>query len=205
MKRILIAGVLALLAAVATGDVTGFNSNATQKAALTTIDSVPTRTQLQSHDLVVPDDLITIAANVDKMFEPGVRLRAIHGLAVYCTSKGVSCPDGSPAHTALVNVIAANTAAHAGADLLVLRAAIESIGPLQIPGDLSDPGGAHLADLLNHPSRDIRAAAARALADLRNCQAVQALRVRYQNESTDQVKLVISETLRILSQPTTCQ
>jgi len=200
MKWAVIAGVLAVLAAVATGDVSNFNQNSVQQSALTTIDSVPTRVQLQSHDLVVPDDLITIAANVDQVFEPAVRLRAIHGLAVYCTSKGVSCPNGSPAHTALVNVISANTAAHAGADLLVLRAAIESLGPLRVPEDLQQ-----LADLLNHPSRDIRAAAARALGALCNTSAINFLRMRYQDESTDQVKLVISETLRILSQPASCQ
>jgi HEAT repeats len=195
MKWALIAGVLAVLASVATGDVTILQL--TQQEALTTIDSVPTRSQLQSHQLVVPEDLITIAANVDQKFEPAVRLRAIHGLAVYCTSKGVTCADGSPAHSVLVNVITANTGAHAGADLLVLRAGIESLGPLRVPGDLQQ-----LANLLNHPSRDIRAAAARALGALCNTSAVGALRVRYQNESTDQVKLVISETLRILSQST---
>lgn len=200
MRTLAILGVLAVLGAVATGDVSMFDSNVSQQSALTTIDSVPTRAQLQGHDLVVPDDLITIAANVDNKFEPAVRLRAIHGLAVYCTSEGVTCPDGSPAHTALVNVITANTAAQAGADLLVLRAAIESLGPLQVPGDLQQ-----LSDLLNHPSRDIRAAAARALAALCNTSAIGALRIRYQNESTDQVKLVISETLRILSQSTNCQ
>lgn len=200
MKALPILGLLVVFGAVATGDVSMFNSNDIQKSALTTIDSVPTRTQLQSHELVVPDDLITIAANVDQQFEAGVRLRAIHGLAVYCTSVGVSCPKGSPAHSALVTVISANTAAHAGADLLVLRAAIESLGPLRVTDDLQQ-----LSDLLNHPSRDIRAAAARALGALCNTNAIGALRVRYQNESTDQVKLVISETLRILSQSGNCQ
>ena len=197
MKAAVTLGVLALLAAVATGDVTMFN--ASQQSALTTIDTVPTYSQLQGHELVVPDDLITIAANTEQKFEPAVRLRAIHGLAVYCTTQGVSCPASSPAHDTLTALIDTNGAAHAGADLLVLRAAIESLGPLQVPTDK-----AQLVTMLNHPSRDIRAATARALADLRNCQAINDLRVRYQNESTDQVKLVISETLRILSQPNYC-
>ncbi len=196
MKPAIIACVLAVLAAVATGDVTILQ--ATQQAALTTIDTVPTKSQLQNHDLVVPDDLITIAADGEK-FEPAVRLRAIHGLAVYCTTPGVTCPDHSPPHDTLVALITANAGARAGADLLILRAAIESLGPLQVPGDLQQ-----LTDLLNHPSRDIRAAAARALAALCNTAAISYLRVRYQNESTDQVKLVISETLRILSQPGSC-
>ncbi|MBV8760246.1 MAG: HEAT repeat domain-containing protein [Deltaproteobacteria bacterium] len=197
MRKLVVIALLALLAAVATGDVTMFN--ATQQSALTTIDIVPTWSQLQGHELVVPDDLITIAANTEMKFEPAVRLRAIHGLAVYCTTQGVSCPDASPAHDTLASLIGANEAAHAGADLLVLRAAIESLGPLEVPGDKP-----LLVAMLNHPSRDIRAATARALADLRNCQAINDLRVRYQNESTDQVKLVISETLRILSQPNYC-
>lgn len=196
MRWTVTAFVVALLASVATGDVTILQ--ATQQAALTTIDTVPTKSQLQNHDLVVPDDLLTIAADAER-FEPAVRLRAIHGLAVYCTTAGVSCPDHSPPHDTLAALITTNGGAHAGADLLVLRAAIESLGPLQVPGDKDQ-----LVLMLNHPSRDIRAATARALADLRNCQAINDLRIRYQNESTDQVKLVISETLRILSQPNYC-
>ena len=52
MKAAVTLGVLALLAAVATGDVTMFN--ASQQSALTTIDTVPTYSQLQGHELSCP-------------------------------------------------------------------------------------------------------------------------------------------------------
>jgi hypothetical protein len=174
-----------------------------RKAALTTIDTVPSTDDLAQATLSVPDDLVAIAlAATDdgSTVDPGVRLRAIHGLAVYCTATGNSCPDGGAIHAALEQLITSNAGAHAGSDLLLLRAAIESDGPLKVQTDLS-----FLAPLLDHPSRDIRAATARALAQLKNCQATSALRQRYQNESTDQVKLAISEALRILSQPSSCQ
>lgn len=193
---------IAVCAAVASGDVTMITL--TQQFALTTIDSVPSKTQLQGATIVVPDDLITIAANVDQKYTTAVRLRAIHGLAVYCTTPGVSCPGGSPAHDTLAALVTTNAGAQSGADLLVLRAAIESLGPLDVPDDLDHQPGPQLVTLLNHSSRDIRAATARALGQLCNTAAINPLRVRYQNESTDEVKLAISAALRILNQGPPC-
>jgi hypothetical protein len=169
-----------------------------QTWALTTIDTIPSSDDLTHATLVVPDDLVRIASNVDGNQEPGVRLRAIRGLAVYCTTPGNTCP--STVHDTLQTLIQTYASAHSGSDLLLLRAAIEADGPLKVLDDL-----ALLGPLLDHPSRDIRATTARALAQLKNCQATTALRQRYQNESTDQVKLAISEALRILSQPPSCQ
>jgi hypothetical protein len=168
-----------------------------QTWALTTIDTIPSSDDLTHATLVVPDDLVRIASNADGMQEPGVRLRAIRGLAVYCTAPGNTCP--STVHDTLKTLIQTYATAHSGSDLLLLRAAIESDGPLKVGTDVG-----LLTGLLDHPSRDIRAASARALGQLCNTAATDALRTRYQNESTDQVKLAISETLRILSQPNSC-
>jgi hypothetical protein len=200
MKLTGIALVLAALVAVATGD-TLMNLSDQQAFALTTIDSVPSSQQLADATLTVPDDLVAVAANLNDNYDTAVRLRAIRGLAVYCKSPGNSCPDTGSVHQALRTLISSNKDAHAGSDLLLLRAAIESDGPLKVSGDLD-----LLLPLLDHPSRDIRATTARALGDLCNTASttVDRLRQRYQNESTDQVKLAISATLRILSQPTNC-
>lgn len=203
MKLTGIALVLAALIAVATGDTLTSLSDQ-QTFALTTIDQVPSSQQLADATLTVPDDLVAVAANVNGTYDTAVRLRAIRGLAVYCKTQDPQedpCPDTGSVHVALRTLILANKDAHAGSDLLLLRAAIESDGPLKDSGDLD-----LLLPLLDHPSRDIRATTARALGDLCNTASttVDRLRQRYQNESTDQVKLAISATLRILSQPTNC-
>jgi HEAT repeat protein len=84
------------------------------------------------------------------------------------------------------------------ADWLKLRmkAAIEALGVLRIPDDVSI-----LLPQLDHPSRDIRASAAHALRDLGNTQAIPTLRARYQQEQVQQVRIAISDALRVLGQP----
>ena len=99
------------------------------------------------------------------------------------------------AHTSVATVITATATAHDGSQVLLLRAAIETLGTMRVSSDAST-----LQPLLDHPSRDIRAATARALRDLCNNQAITPLRARYSVEMTDQVKLAISEALRILGQ-----
>lgn len=194
MRRAVIVPALAALVAVPAAASIVLSQQ--QQAALTTIDSVPSSDDLVSATLSVPDDLVAIAANLDGGYEPAVRLRAIHALAVYCTSPSATCPAAGPVHTTLTDLIGSTASAHAGSDLLVLRAAIEADGPLKVATDLD-----LLVPLLDHPSRDIRAATARALGQLCNTGAINPLRVRYQNESTDQVKLAISATLRTLPCP----
>jgi len=78
----------------------------------------------------------------------------------------------------------------------VLRATIEALGVLRVPDDVT-----LLVPQLNHPSRDIRAATARALRDLGNTQAIVPLRARYDQDQVDQVKVAISDALRVLGQP----
>ena len=193
MKKLSLAFVLAVPLALAG------TSSVPQGAldALTTIDSVPTQAQL---DLAFMgsaansrDKLIGIALDTASS-EVGVRLGAIHALQNYCPlPPATTCAATDPAHQALYNLIGSVGAARAGSDVLVLRAAVEAIGPLEVQTDID-----LLVPLLDHTSRDIRAATAHALRDLCNSNAVTPLRVRYQHEPTDQVKLAISEALRVL-------
>jgi hypothetical protein len=169
-----------------------------QQEALTPIDTVPSKAQLESLPpayTVSQTELQQLAG--DGSASPALRLRAIHALSTYCAvAAPQTCPDTDPAHQTLVALIQANGSAHSGADLLILRGAIEAIGPMRGSNDAS-----MLLDLrlLEHPSRDIRATTALSLGALCNTAAINALHQRYTNESTDQVKLAISAALRMLS------
>jgi hypothetical protein len=171
--------------------------------ALTSIDTVPTREQLdtafQMGQLEPLSTLTGIVASQDKTIspdgvDPGIKLRAIHALAKYCTVAS-ACTTSDVAHQAVIGVFDDTRGAQTGAQVLMLRAAIETIGAMKVSTDAP-----LLQELLAHQSRDIRAATARALRDLCNPQAITPLRARYSIEMTDQVKLAISEALRILGQ-----
>jgi hypothetical protein len=197
IRSIMAALLVALAAALATG-ATALPEPV--QNTLTTIDSVPTKTQL---DNVFPTgealaNLSTIAQ--DNAADIGIRLRAIHALAKYCPDllvvpANTPCTTSELAHQTLEDLITESRDETSGAGVLLLRAAIETIGTLH----LSDDAG-FIEGLLDHPSRDVRAATARALRDLCNTQAITKLRVRYTAESTEQVKLAISEALRVLGQ-----
>jgi HEAT repeat protein len=163
-----------------------------QENELTPIDSLPTTQQL---DLVFQGqalaELSAIAGAEGN--DIGVRLRAIHALVNYCTAP---CAVGDTAHDTLASLVTANADVLSGSDLLVLRAAIEALGPLEVATDVN-----LLSPLLNHPSRDIRATTADALRDLCNTSAIEPLRVRYSEETVEQVELAISEALRLLAEP----
>jgi HEAT repeat protein len=165
--------------------------------ALTPLDTLPSREQLKTahgSDQAALDNLQLIAL-AQGTVDPGVQLRAVRVLPQYCN---LPCPAADPAHTTLVTL--ATTPRYRdsrrGSDLLVLRAAIEAIGVLRVPDDVS-----LLIPQLEHPSRDIRAATARALRDLGNTQAIVPLRARYTQEQVGQVRLAISDALRVLGQP----
>ena len=178
---------------------------------LTTIDAVPTETQLDTIAFTDHADaltgLTTIASDVDS--DIGVRLRAVHALAKYCA--GTQCLDGDTAHQTLVSVInncmnggggGCSAAPHddAGSAIVILRSAVEALGPQRVGTDVT-----LLESLLQHSSRDVRAATVHALRDLCNTQAIGALRAQQQNETSDQVRQAITEALRILGQPQPCQ
>jgi HEAT repeat protein len=190
MKKVILGCVLGALIAVAAAEPT-----MTETFALTTIDMLPTRGQLDgalgSAQEPTSDRLIAIAE--DGSDDTGVRLRAISALPRYCP-----CGSDTSVHDALASLIPADSSQLSGKDLVLLRAAIESLAVIR-PADPADTP--KIEGLLNHPSRDIRASAARALAAMCDSSAINALRVRYQNESTDQVKLAISAALRTLPCP----
>jgi hypothetical protein len=166
-----------------------------QQQALTAIDTVPTKTLYESLPDMPLDQATLQSVAADGSASPAFRLRAIHALSTYCAvAEGSACPDGDPAHQTLAGLVDAYGSAQSGADLLILRGAIEALGPMKDPND-----EAVLAGLLNHPSRDIRSTAALALGALCNTAAQTPLHQRLTNESTDQVKLAISAALRILA------
>lgn len=184
--------VVGSLAAVATGTTVTLSSQV--QNTLTTIDTVPTRQQIDQafgNQQVALQNLSALSA--DDSADVGIRLRAIHALAKYCAA--TPCTDTDVAHQSLITLIAQTRAETAGAQLLVLRAGVETLGMMRVAADVST-----LVPLLDHPSRDIRASTAKALQDLCNTQANNPLRVRYAREMSEQVKLAISEALRILGQ-----
>jgi HEAT repeat protein len=199
MRSVLVAVLLTGAVAIATG-----NPDIPQKLknTLTTIDVVPTKAQINNAyppgtaEQDVLQNLAAIAIDTESQEDIGIRLRAIHALAKYCPA--TPCASTDLAHQSVVQVIDAIRASDApptGSEILLLRAAIETLGTMRVSTDVST-----LVPLLEHPSRDIRAATARALRDVCNPQAITPLRARYNGESTDQVKLAISEALRILGQ-----
>jgi hypothetical protein len=157
-------------------------------AALTPIDTVPSKAELdqvfgqQAQPALIPIALSGPGSDV------GIQLRAIRALTHY---------PGATTHDALVTLLQRYQAASTGSDLLLLRAAIEALGLLQTAADLDQ-----LVPFLEiEASRDLRATTAHALRDLGNPAAIEPLRARYRRERTAQVRLAISEALRVLGQP----
>ncbi len=169
------------------------------------LDSAPTTVELNAAFMgsaaTTAQSLATISA--DTTNDVGVRLRAIHALGQYCPlpDDPPPCADTDPSHVALTTLIttlgAEDLPANGGSDLLLLRAAIETLGPLQVADD--EPA---LAGLLDHPSRDIRASTANALRDLCDTDGIAPLRARLQHETVDQVKLAITNALDVLGECT---
>jgi hypothetical protein len=195
MKLVFGAVLVAATVAIATGNA-ALQQTATN--TLTTIDTVPTRQQIDfAFENQALSNLTTIATEVGG--DVGIRLRAIHALAKYCSAS--PCTTNDVAHDALKTVIDTNAHEPSGSQVLLLRAAIETMGAMRVSSDAT-----YLLDqsLLDHPSRDIRASTARALQEICNSNPAvgNALRFRYSHELTEQVKLAISEALRILGQCT---
>ena len=196
MRRIGLAlGFAVALSAAASGDALVLTQPVIN--ALTPIDSVPSSTQLtgvfNGSEIEALANLRLIALSQGTV-DLGVQLRAIRGLTHYCKA-----PCGTHEAHAAIETIATTPRyrdARRGSDLLILRAAIEALGVLRIPDDVTI-----LLPQLDHPSRDLRAATAHALRDLGNTQAIPALRARYQQEQVQQVRIAISDALRVLGQP----
>ena len=197
MRLLAVAG-LVVIAAAARADITQLSQPAIN--ALTPIDSLPSSEQINQVFNTPTEALATLIAlaNPTSSGDPGVQLRAVRALIHYCAS--TPCPTNDQAHTTLLAVEGRYADARTGSDVLMLRAAIEALGVLRVPNDMLV-----LAAQLQHPSRDIRAATARALRDLGNTQAIPLLRARYNDEPDgdkgDQVRSAISDALRVLGQP----
>jgi hypothetical protein len=163
------------------------------------LDTAPTTVELNAafmgSDSTTAAQLATVST--DDSNDIGVRLRAIHALGQYCPLPGdpPPCTALDPSHVALAAVITATSSANSGSQLLLLRAAVETIGPLAVSGDDTNL----LVQLLNHPSRDIRASAANALTNFCTLAVENALRLRLQTETVDQVSLAITNALRVLA------
>jgi hypothetical protein len=196
---------LAALAFVATANGGPVQLPQQVQNTLTPIDTVPTETQLDAVFSTHNQALSSLAAIAgDPTTDTGIRLRAIHALAKYCTAP---CQSTDVAHQALADLITATRDQTSGASIVMLRGAIEAIGPQRVASDLDTaaPNAPMLKDLLDHPSRDIRAATAHAMRDLCNTNAIPFLRARNDNEPSDQVRQAITDALRVLGQPQPCQ
>jgi HEAT repeat protein len=174
---------------------------------LTLIDAVPTQLQLDNaftdHEAAA-QGLTAIAS--DPGAEPNARLHAISALAKYCVTS--PCVDADPAHRALVQIIRDNTQTATGTNAIMLRAAIEALGPQRAEPPLApmlSDLDLLLNELANNTSRDIRTAVAHSLRDLCNTQAIAPLRQQQQTEPSEQVKQAITEALRVLGQGSPCQ
>ena len=191
-RRTLISiGVVLLTLGMAIGST---NLSEQMQNTLTTIDTVPTSDQINTAFGGSQSALTNLSAlAADDTSDTGIRLRAIHALAKYCTA--TPCAQNDVAHQSVLAVVSATNTESVGSPVLLLRAAIETLGPMGVGNDVNV-----LVPLLDHTSRDIRSATARALRDICNTQAITPLRVRYAKEQIEQVRLAISEALRILDQ-----
>ena len=137
-----------------------------------------------------------VAANPN--VDVGVALRSIYALSQYPQSVIGS----SLAHDTLAQLVAAYISSSRPTDVLLLRASIESLGPLRVSADADmldcSPSSTLAGCPLDHPSRDVRTATARALRDIGNPSAIPLLRARLGAETVPQVKLAIAAALAAL-------
>jgi len=193
MKVAGIVGVLALCALPARGEQQTLAPSIMH--ALTPIDANPTKEELVR---IFPQDAITRLAQIasDPAVDFGVRLRAIRSLPHFCPLS--SCDDTLPHDTVIAILAGISPADHDGQTVLLLRAAIETVGVMR-SGDPNDV--TTLVPFLDNPSRDIRVATARALRDLCDSRAISPLRARNQVATeVPQVKVAIDNALRDLAQ-----
>ncbi len=192
---------LGVLAGSVTAHGDGVPLSSFARDALTPIDTQPNTTYL---DTVFSNNtamtLRALALDVDGTNDFGVQLRAIRTLVTYCPPASVGpCGVGTIAHDTLAQIVDAygSSGTATPKDMLRLRAAVEALGIAGRTAGL-DADVPRIDQFLNHPSRDIRTATAKALGSLCNTQAIVPLRVRLQSEQIPQVQLAISAALRDL-------
>jgi HEAT repeat protein len=174
---------------------------------LSPIESLPTADDLTSEfgsgsgSSAVDNAVAALSAiATDKTLDVGLQIHAIRGLGEY--------PGIDAAHQTLTSPLLLPPALDpngvpqwvaTGTQVVIMRAAIEALGNLAKQGHETPGDAALLAQFLNHPSRDVRATTASALADLCDTDAILPLRTRFAQEPIGgQVQLAISEALRVL-------
>lgn len=159
---------------------------------LTSIDTVPTKQDLQSV-LASPDNELALLRqySLGTSFDFGMRLRAIRAMPHFCTGQVPEC------RSAILAAIDDPTGTP-GQQILRKRAAIEALGAART----GDPGDVPLLiGYLAHGSRDLRVAAVRALRDLCDPAAIGPLQQRrLLPTEVAQVKQAIDEALDVIAQ-----
>jgi hypothetical protein len=193
MRRGVLGCAVLLCAMPAHGDLTSLPPAVVD--ALTQIDASPSQATLNemfSTPQAALDNLRAIA--LDHTGDPGVQLRAIRALPVYCPA---SC-GSTVVHDALhVLIDHYNTTPHTPRSQLRLRAAVEALGATRtgLPSDVTK-----LVPLLADPSRDVRLTVTHALRKVCSSTAIEPLRALFQTEPVKQVQNAISAALLDLRQ-----
>ncbi|HET9625913.1 MAG TPA: HEAT repeat domain-containing protein [Kofleriaceae bacterium] len=158
---------------------------------LSAIDTLPSLNVLSDQSALrnAAPSLSSIAS--DSGNDVGVRIRAARAMVGYCNAN--TDPDDNCAsltsqiHVALLEIITSyqSNPSPTPRDLVLMRAAVESLGAARavLPDDV-----ATLLRLLDHPSRDVRATAVRALATSCAQDAIDRVRALQRTEPTAQVR-----------------
>jgi HEAT repeat protein len=166
--------------------------------ALTQIDASPSKSTLNemfSTPQAALDNLRAIA--LDHTIDPGVELRAIRALPVYCPTPPLTCGSTVVHDTLHILIDDYNTTPHTPQSQLRLRAAVEALGATRtsLASDVDK-----LIPLLADRSRDVRVTVALALRNVCSAAAIEPLRALFQTEPVEQVRVAISAALRDLRQ-----
>ena len=169
--------------------------NANLEQLLSGIDFVPSRAHFDDAD-VAATDIIEIAR--DDAADSGQRIRAYRALAHY--------PDPNT-EKALSDAIAEHGAVDAGVDTIYVRSAMHALAEVARYLDTSEGSADHgesavltIQPMLNHPSRDVRADAARAMGACEWTDAIPMLHERLSNpDEVAQVKIALAEAIRALT------
>lgn len=158
--------------------------------ALSGIDYVPDRSLLDG--LLGADadsDLAAIGRDVDGEVDSGLRIRAYRALALY--------PSAS-SQDALLDAVADHSSVliTQGVEVVYAKVAMDSLATVAGGGAVGQIGV-----VLDHPSRDLRAAAASALAKTGSVAAISPLRARRAIETEPLVIVAIERALAALEPP----
>lgn len=206
---------LVIAALLSTLRATGANAPLTpaEAVALRSIDALPTAAQI---DFAVGGGsgsglarLLELAS--DPTIDLGIQIRAIRLLPLYCPRPDENCR-GTPIHDALLAIVQGEVAklGQAGPaglspqELLRLRAAVEALGATRSGLDADVAALTSAPSLLDHPLRDVRVTAVRALRDLGSCAAVTPLQTRSPKEPVPQVQKAILNALQSLHASEMC-